>query len=143
MELFLNLLWLCVSLGTLGAWGLRCSSQGSQTLSKRLAELTALSCALVFLFFAVSLTDDLHADVILFDDGAVKGHHAFVWDCCHASHQIAGRLHDPAAAAESSQPATVANLQLADRIFFITTHIARTLNQKPFYGRSPPHPVNS
>jgi hypothetical protein len=142
MELFLNLLWLSIALGALSAWGFNYCSRRPQTRSRWLAELTALSCALVFLFFAVSLTDDLHADVILCDDCAAKRHHALAWDCCHTSHQIAGRAHH-VSAAEPSQATVVAQLQLADRISFITTHIVRTLNQKSFFGRSPPRLVNS
>ena len=143
MELFLNLLWLSIALGALGAWGFRYSYRRPHTRSKWLAELTALSCALVFLFFAVSLTDDLHEDVILCDDCAAKRRHALALDCRHTPHQISGCPHHVSAAAEPLRSTAVAQLQLVDRISFITNHIAGTLNQKSFFGRSPPRPVNS
>src|ERR1700746_596666 len=98
MELFPNLLWLSIALGALGAWGFKHYRRGPQTRSKWLGELAALSCALVFLFFAVSLSDDLHSDVILCDDCAAKRYHALAWDCHHMSHQIAGRPHHVSAA---------------------------------------------
>lgn len=138
MELFLNLLWLSIALGALSAWGLKYSRRHPQTRRKWLAEFTALSCALVFLFFAVSLSDDLHADVILCDDCAAKRYHALAWDCGHSSHQIAGRLHHVAAAAEPSQPKAIARSQTLDRISFITAHVAGTPAQESFFGRSPP-----
>lgn len=143
MELFLNLLWLSIALGALGAWGFKYSRRHPQTRRKWLAEFTALSCALVFLFFAVSLSDDLHADVILCDDCAAKRYHALAWDCGHSSHQIAGRPHHVVAAAEPSQPTAIAQPQPVDRISFITAHVAVTLTQKSFFGRSPPRSINS
>ncbi len=68
MELFLNLLWGVIALASLAAW------RGVWVRQERIARHTALdqwaafTCALVFLFFAVSLTDDLHQSAALFDE---------------------------------------------------------------------------
>jgi len=142
MELFLNLLWLSIALSALGAWGFKYSRRRPQTRCKWLPELTALSCALVFLFFAVSLSDDLHAGVILCDDCAAKRYHALAWDRGHSSHQIASRQHRISAAIPS-QPTASPRPQPGDRISFITAHVAVTNTQKSFFGRSPPRPINS
>jgi hypothetical protein len=63
MELFLNLLWLAVALAGVGVWWTRWSRSARARGGRResLRGAVGLSCVLVLLFFAISLTDDLHA----------------------------------------------------------------------------------
>jgi len=68
MELFLNVLWLLMAAGVLWTWRARWIHQRNRTLRHSLQEWTAVSVALILLFFAVSMTDDLHLDVVLFDE---------------------------------------------------------------------------
>lgn len=70
MELLLNLVWLAVALAGFGLWWLRWSRAG-RAGGPRLESLrgaVGLSCVLVLLFFAISLTDDLHAVPALAED---------------------------------------------------------------------------
>jgi hypothetical protein len=75
MELFLNILWLLVALGILGAWRVRWVGRGRDNRHQAVAEWTAIGSALVLLFFAISLSDDLHQDVILFSESSTSRRH--------------------------------------------------------------------
>ena len=103
MELSLNILWVMIALGALGVWRIVWSRELRRSRRKPLQEWTAFACALVFVFFAVSLSDDLQAATILADDCASGRHHSVVWNCGHAQHRDASASHAPFAAA--AQPA--------------------------------------
>ena len=98
MELFLNILWVLIALGALGIWRLDWKRQERRSRPKPLTEWTAFVCVLVFVFFAVSLSDDLHAEAILADDCARGRHHALVSDCGRHAHQNAICIHAAPAA---------------------------------------------
>ena len=63
MELFLNFLWALIALVALGVW--RACWMREQRSQRRdpVREWAAVVCALVLLFFAVSLSDDLHTSL--------------------------------------------------------------------------------
>ena len=58
----------------------------AQRLACLLHEWTAAVAALVFLFFAVSLSDDLHSDLVLFEEGASGRRQAVVLASAHSAH---------------------------------------------------------
>jgi hypothetical protein len=70
MELALNLVWVCVAVAALLALGASLSNNGAQL--RRPAsygrKVIAMSCALVILFFIISMTDDLHGQEILIEE---------------------------------------------------------------------------
>jgi|SRR6185437_3615647 len=142
MELLLNVFSLSIALGAFGVWRFIWAPQKRRHPGKHLREFTALACALVFVFFAVSLSDDLRGYAVLSDDFAIKRHHAMAWDCSHASHQKGSQSHPPSAAAPSRGPAS-AKLQLAERISSRSAHIELILGEISLFGRSPPGAVNS
>jgi hypothetical protein len=72
MELFLNILWVLIATGLLWAWRSRWVYQRKRTSEHPVREWTAIGVALVLLFFAVSMTDDLHADLVLFDESSTS-----------------------------------------------------------------------
>ena len=85
METFLNILWLLIAAGVLAVWRTRWVHQHEQQAHARRnpsQEWTAVGCALVLLFFAVSLTDDLHFEMVLFDECAT-GRRSTVGSCSH------------------------------------------------------------
>jgi len=57
MELLLNVFWLLLALTSVGVWRLKWSRGGRR---ESLRGAIGLCCVLVLLFFAISLTDDLH-----------------------------------------------------------------------------------
>jgi hypothetical protein len=68
MELFLNLLWVLIALVGLAVWRGVWVRQKPAGIRSSWREWTAFVCALVFLFFAVSLTDDLQAGLMVCDE---------------------------------------------------------------------------
>src|ERR1700722_7679224 len=83
MELFLNILWLLVALGLLGIWRARWVRQRRDARRNPLAECAAVGCVLVMLFFAISLSDDLHLNVALCDEISTGRSHSGVWVSGH------------------------------------------------------------
>jgi hypothetical protein len=82
MELFLNLLWVLIAAGAIGVWRTCWRRQKPRSRRDPFREWTAMGCALVLLFFAVSLTDDLYAAAMLLDECSANrrqticGHHS-------------------------------------------------------------------
>jgi|SRR5215469_5971392 len=70
MELTLNLVWVCVAIaGILAQVAVlsRASASSDGHASAR-QKAVAMCCALVILFFVISMTDDLHGQAILFEE---------------------------------------------------------------------------
>ena len=76
MESFLNLLWVAIAAVAFGFWRTRWLLEPSERRRDPLREWTAFACALVLLFFAVSLTDDLHSELVIFDECSASHRHA-------------------------------------------------------------------
>jgi hypothetical protein len=70
MEAFLNFLWVLIAAVALGIWRTRWQHEQRESRRDPVREWTAMGCALVLLFFAVSLTDDLHSEIALFDESS-------------------------------------------------------------------------
>ena len=70
MELTLNLVWVCVAIAAILAQIITLSSSGASfgRPASYLRKLIAMACALVILFFVISMTDDLHDQQVLVED---------------------------------------------------------------------------
>jgi len=68
MELILNIVWVLVAAGIVGTWRTRWVHERERTLRHSLREWAAVSVALVLLFFAVSMSDDLHAQIVFSEE---------------------------------------------------------------------------
>ena len=90
MELFLNFLWVLIAVFALSVWRV-CRAQDPSARRHPVQEWAAVICCLVFLFFAVSLSDDLHANLILFDECAGGRRHSALALGVHSSPH-AGRV---------------------------------------------------
>jgi hypothetical protein len=99
MELFLNLLWLVIALVAVGMFHRRAG--GAQaSAGQRRNGWVALGCALVLLFFVISMTDDLHQEVVLIEESALSKRHVSALDSIqahtaaptHAHHLFAAAL---------------------------------------------------
>ena len=75
MELLLNLVWLVIATLAVGAWCKRRPTDGGEPQGQTRRGWIALACALVLLFFVISLTDDLHAEVVVVEDAAASKRH--------------------------------------------------------------------
>jgi len=137
MELFLNLLCLAIALGALCARLINCAFQERRTSSNWLHEWISLSCALIFVFFAVSISDDLNASAILYDDYLIGRQHSLAWNPVHSSYQHPERPQMSAAVAPS-QFIFSANLPLAEWTSPAVPHVYHGLKETSLLGRSPP-----
>lgn len=72
MELFLNLAWLAIALGSLAWWWRRTVGVSHHPHRRReaLFPLLALVCALAVFFPVISVTDDLHAELAVMEDSS-------------------------------------------------------------------------
>ncbi len=74
MELTLNLAWVCVAIVGIGllcrslAHAAACPDRPSGNWGK----VVAMSCALIILFFVISMTDDLHDQEIVVEDNKLS-----------------------------------------------------------------------
>jgi hypothetical protein len=136
MELFLNILWVAIAVGALGVWRIVWNRQRCQFSRTPLQEWTAFTCALVFVFFAVSLSDDLQAATILADDCASGRHHSLVWSCGHAPDSVASATH----ASLATEPAApfADPLQMVARVTHPALKFRSTVDRKAIWGRGPP-----
>jgi hypothetical protein len=78
MELFLNLLWVAIAVLAFGIWRTRWLRERPENRRNPLREWTAFACALVLLFFAVSLTDDLHSELVILEECAGSPRHSLI-----------------------------------------------------------------
>jgi hypothetical protein len=95
MELLLNLVWLVIALAAIGAFRMRPGRDRRARDSQPQKAWIALACILVLLFFAISLTDDLHPELVMMEDSSWTRRHSPVLhggsahssganDCAHA-----------------------------------------------------------
>lgn len=85
MELLLNLLWVTLALATTVIWRTRWARLPLCTRRSPLQQWTALGCELLFLFFAISMSDDLRAETVFTEDARQR---PLVVSICldHSSH---------------------------------------------------------
>ncbi len=87
MELLLNILWMLIALGGVAVWRARWVRQSRSHRHEPWREWTAFACALVLLFFVVSLTDDLHAELIVIEESCTSRRHVNCLSAAHDSQQ--------------------------------------------------------
>ena len=70
MELALNLVFLCVAIVGIGLLckSLSCPAAHPDRPASNWRKIVAMSCALIILFFVISMTDDLHDQEIAIED---------------------------------------------------------------------------
>jgi hypothetical protein len=83
MELFLNILWMVIATAGLCVWRTRWVHQPRDRDHASWRQWTAFACALVPLFFMVSLTDDLHSDLVFFEESSAGRRHTTCVACPH------------------------------------------------------------
>lgn len=136
MESFLNFLWVLMALGGLGVW--RACWMREHPVHRRdpVREWAAVVCALVLLFFAVSLSDDLHASLALLEESAGSRRHSTVLDAHSSPGALQTIAHAPAL------PAAALFVPLLSD--FISPRLTDAGNpgvveSDPQFGRAPPY----
>ncbi|MFZ0885125.1 MAG: hypothetical protein WAN14_17110 [Candidatus Acidiferrales bacterium] len=85
MELLLNIFWFLITVAGVVLWRTRWTHQSRIRSHATWREWTAFVCAMVMLFFVVSLTDDLHAELMLIEECSGSRRHASCIACPHHS----------------------------------------------------------
>lgn len=75
MESFLNILWVALALAALYLWRMRWAGQPRANRHAPWRQWTAFICALILLFFTVSLTDDLHSELVVYEEATAGRRH--------------------------------------------------------------------
>jgi hypothetical protein len=83
MELFLNVLWFAIATCGLCMWRIRWTHQVREHHPEPWRQWTAFASALVLLFFMVSLTDDLHSELVYFEECSASRRHTACLACPH------------------------------------------------------------
>jgi len=138
VELFLNLLWVLMAAGVLWTWRTRWVHQRKHVLAHSLREWTAVSLALILLFFAVSMTDDLHADLIVFDEGSTSRRGSSLLTATHQPSLHSGSaLHGAGPAVVASPSRADALWAICDLVFSVRS-FASDRSAGLIAGRAPP-----
>ena len=137
METILNLVWVAVALASTVLWFLRWPLCKRKPTGRVRAEVIALGCAILLLFPVISLTDDLHPEILAVD--AVSGKRNGVSLIAHAA-----RPHDPAPKAGIHSlagllpPLTESPEFSASYVCPLVFQCGRILLAVGFFGRPPP-----
>jgi hypothetical protein len=135
MELFLNLLWLMIALVALGMFH-RSVGRDAGSAGQRRNGWVALVCALVLLFFVISLTDDLHQEVVFIEDASLSRKQVTALHSVHAQAPAAHHAHHLFAAIVP-EAAFSPELTLAQRLAALSSRCATSrIFSEP--GRGPP-----
>jgi hypothetical protein len=137
MELALNLIWLLLALAAIALWRLRWTNQPRARRQAPWREWTSVACALVLLFFVVSLTDDLHANVLALEDSSISRRQV---NCLSPAHHQPQPKHFPTTPGVAILPAALIGADFAAGLVFAATSTPQQLcqRQETHSGRAPP-----
>jgi hypothetical protein len=137
MESFLNLLWVAIATAAFCFWRTRWLHENREHRRRPLQEWTAFSCALVLLFFAVSLTDDLHSELMIFDECSTSRRHSLSLTRSHdmPQHRTVAKYSNPATLLQSP---SFDPLQDFDRLVLAEEIPPSSLELSVHPGRAPP-----
>jgi hypothetical protein len=134
MELFLNLLWVLIAASAVGLWRICWRPQSARERREPLREWTAMSCSLILLFFAVSLTDDLHSEVMLLEECSTSRRQSMN---SHHSQQTARAVHEGGSAVLPNI-VRLDPLRICCGISSIPIHLSPSAWREFSSGRAPP-----
>ena len=137
MESFLNLLWVAIAAGAFCFWRTRCLHEHRDHRREPLKEWTAFACAVVLLFFAVSLTDDLHSELVIFDECSTSRRHSLSLERSHATPQHRTPEISSGIAVQPYPPLAV-SLEFVARLAPAKEMLFFSVNSWPPLGRAPP-----
>lgn len=72
MELTLNLIWVCVAIVGILVQIVMLSRASAERRESPWRKAVAMGCALVILFFVISMTDDLHNQTLVFEESKLS-----------------------------------------------------------------------
>src|ERR1700735_214080 len=137
MESFLYLLWGAIVAGAFYFWRTCWLHQRRDHGREPLREWTAFACVVVLRFFAVSLTDDLHSELMIFDECSTSRRHSPSLTRSHDTPQQ--RVPEVLSAiAIQAYPWRPAQLNFVDRLPPANDPLFFSINSGAAFGRAPP-----
>jgi hypothetical protein len=136
MELFLNIFWFAITIAGVMLWRTRWTREYRVRRHAPWREWTAFVCSMVLLFFVVSLTDDLHAELMLIEECSSSRRHAACVACPHhSSPESRNPTHPRAVLASGPKFGSLAFVMPV----FLTPEIRQSvLDLQSTFGRAPP-----
>jgi hypothetical protein len=133
MEIILNIFWGLIAVGAFWFWRSEKYRGAPGSRSTTPLGVLALACALILLFPVISLTDDLHAEQAVMEDGSGCVVKASV---VTQGGSRSGRFHFSSIVAA---PGTlVAVLVVVSQVLPVQFHLHWILPIPPSHGRAPP-----
>lgn len=138
MEFLLNVCWLAVSVVAFGYWRATRDPRRKASDSRTAIEAVALTCALILLFYPMSLTDDLHPEIFVVSDSSSQRKHFLT----AANAGSPDRTQTPSILlylAANQRPMFSPGIQLSGITTGPVVH-SRFSSSAPAKGRAPPEP---
>jgi hypothetical protein len=137
METLLNLIWLAITVAAVWVWRFRWSGSRIEAKHNKKIQSVAMVCVLAILFPVISLTDDLHPEIVVVDAASGKR------NACLIAASAPQLLPAPAAASAHFAVAIlisplVANNFLVSRIVPLVPFHPSSVFASSSPGRSPP-----
>jgi hypothetical protein len=137
METILNLVWLAVTVAAICLWRFRWTVSRKYPGHSTRMEAVAMVCFLSLLFPVISLTDDLHPEIVAVDAASGKRNACLIAACAPQVRATTLSLGTHLAVGSISQALSAVNFEISELIPFAKFHNSGTLTSSST-GRSPP-----
>ncbi len=136
MEPFLNAFWLLIALAAFALWRVHWAHVPRGPRPAACRELVGLATALLLLFPVISLTDDLHAELVLAEDSNLSKRNLRSWHSDTLHSNAGGAVSHPGVAVLPQPlffaPLAVAGITIAQNFSCVIFCVG------PSSGRAPP-----
>lgn len=138
LETILNLVWVGVTLGGVWLWRFRWAASRRRPDHNFRQEAVAVVCVLALLFPVISLTDDLHPEVVPVDSVSSKRNHGLL--LAHGAHAAHSKpISGSQALATALIPRSPAVFQLFFAWLACVVHLGQSVSRgAAIFGRAPP-----
>jgi hypothetical protein len=137
METVLNLIWLAITVAGVWLWRFRWFTSRGNQRGRIFPEAVAVVCLIALLFPVISLTDDLHPEIMMAECASAKRNFCLLVAGPRTSNTAAARqVH--ATAALMARPLARIDLIATNLVLFVRIPHAISLASIPS-GRSPPY----
>jgi hypothetical protein len=137
METILNLIWLAITAAAIWLWRFRWLVSRQNPRARVFQEVVAIGCALALLFPVISLTDDLHPEIVAVDAVSGKRNSGLLVVGAMSARHAPPMSGTQSVIAIVSAPFTHLELRIAG-IVFPTADLHPPLLCGSYLGRSPP-----
>ena len=137
METLLNLVWLAVTVAAIGLWRFRWTVSRRGPRPSQKIEAVAMVCFLALLFPVISLTDDLHPEIMVVDAASGKRNACLIAASARQAHAATLVSGAHFAVGMVSRPLSTPNFVVSGFVPLVKFQSFELLTSSSF-GRSPP-----